>query len=390
MELSTQHHEMGKYSLRWKDHVKVTAITANRFLKDWTDVHHVRLTLYNNVKNTEELHFILYSQNSSSRDDDYYVVKFTLDWVGPRELEWTKEQFGEVRFPLGWDTITSMRFDSQWSKTQQASSDVFFDSLQFFREDGTEIDGFNGLEQYLPSVNHDRTVFYDLKACSVPISLFHAVSIIRHNAKNPIVQLLKSHSESSNFVSSFESSGKSYVITTEAETITVNPGNLDSDKPCTSVKRVSSKKGTVTTYLGCSSVSLSESESDLTVSLFPGGNSYINLKTTPLENSAVSDSAGFSIVKLTGSSITGLNISSCSGIQDFTVSFNGETLDSVGEEKTDSCLTKSFSISINPSMVGDFKISLIKENTLSDARGRHHTEYSVLVVLALFLLYLFI
>jgi len=387
LELSTLHVQLGKYSLRWKDHTSTTSISAKKYMTDWTDVENITLTLYNAVINTEKLYLIIYSENATSSGIDYYQYVIPLNWKGWKTYNLTKKDFGKARYPVGWNAITGITFSANWGNTQNATSDLFFDSMQFWRKDGTEIDGFKGLEQYLPKVSHERKTFYDLDAPSNPTSKRHAVSIIRQNAKDPIVQLLRPHTET-NFVSSFAKSGKSYVIKTKAETITVNLGDTDSVYPCATVTRKSSKKGTTTTYLGCDKIDLVDPNMNLTVTFFPREGSVVSLQTgeSAPEYNATSNSVVFNNVKVTGNKEIGINITTCSRGEIGGVIINGQSADVV--EKTTTldagCIMKSLSINLNtnPSVMGSVIVNL-DDDSISSAS---YTQCSCILLFVLLLL----
>jgi len=388
MELTKDHVKCGQYSMRWKDHVKAKSLSAKKYMTDWSEVDHITLTLYNAVNNTEKLYLIVYSENATNPSIDYYYLTMPLTWLGWKTFNWTKSNFYISRKPMGWNAITGMEFSSAWGHTEQSSSDLYFDSMKFFRADGSEIDGLNGLEHYLPQVNHERKTFFDLNAPSIPTSKSHAVSIIRQNAIDPVVQILKPYTENQ-FISSFTKNGNSYVINTNVETITVDPGDLNSDAPCSIVKRESNTKGTVTTYLACSSISLSESKSGLSVSIFSKEDSFVSFQTanTPPEYDEKSDTVVFKNVKVTGNKNIGITVKSCSSVPGFTVSINGKTAEVISKEYTDKgqCVSMTFSTIVDQSEMGDITV-LLKDLTLSRAS---HIQRSMIVFVSLFLFYLF-
>ena len=289
-----------------------------------------------------------------------------MNFTGWKTFNWTKSNFKIDRWPLGWNSITGVSLSAAWSHTQNATSDLYLDSMMFWRKDGSEIDSTKGLEQYFPKVDHDRRIFYDLNAPSNPASKRHAVSIIRQNVSDPIVQVLRPHTETK-FISSFSQSGKSYVIETKTETITVNPGDLESEAPCSSVtRRQTNKKGTLeTTQLACKSISLSDSDRKLTIVLFSTEGSVISLQqkgdSVPKYNSA-EESVTFENVKLPGKKTIGLNVTACSGVNGLSVQFNGKPADVLKGESTDknNCLTETFTIKLDasPCATGDLTVIL--------------------------------
>jgi len=286
-----------------------------------------------------------------------------LNWTGWVTFNWTKDDFRTARWPIGWDSITGMTFSSSWGNTQNSTSDLYFDSLRFFRKDGSEIDGYIGLEQHLLKVDHDRKTFYDLNAPSIPTSKSHAVNIIRQNAENSIVQVLKPYTEG-NFISSFTKTGKTYVINTQIETITIDPGNLESDKPCAVVRRKFFKnESTATTYLACKNISLSESKSDLSVLLYSEDeDSFISLQTSDSlpDYSSKSGTVVFNNIKVTGNKNIGIRVKSCSGFPGFTVSINGKKADVTDKKESGKCVTMTFSIKPKSFEMGDITV-LLKE-----------------------------
>jgi len=390
MELSKDRVKTGSYSMRWKNHLKPTSVSTTKYMTDWSDVDRVTLTLYNAVSNTEKMYFIIYSENASSSGIDYYYYIMPLNWTGWKTYNWTKSDFKISRWPMGWNAITGMIFSSSWSNTQQESSDVYFDSMMFWDKKGVEIDGRKGLEQHLPKVSYDRTTFYDLNAPSNPTSKRHAVNIIRQNAKNPVVQVLRPLT-GTNFITSFTQSGKSYVIKTKTETITVNPGDVESDVPCATVTRKSNKKGTVTSYLGWKEINLFESEVNLTVLLFPEEDNVMSFQTensTPVYN-ATEKTVVFDRVKAPGKKKIGINVTACSKVDGLTVFINGIYADVVGKKKKDKngCVIKSFStnLNLNPSVMGNLTVVL---KDLKKPSSASHIRYSVVLFLIFFLIYL--
>jgi len=389
MELSKDHVKIGQYSMRWKDHTVTTGTSTKKYMNNWTEVDRITLTLYNVVQNTEKLYLIIYSENATSPLTDYYYYVMPLDWTGWKTFNWTKTDFKISRSPMGWDSITGLSFSAAWGHTELSSSDVYFDSMRFWRKDGTEIDGLGGLEQLLPEVNYDRKTFYDLNAPSIPTSKSHAVSIIRQNAKNPIVQLLRPYTESK-FVLSFSKVGDSYSILTAAESITITPGDSASVAPCAKVTRASNKIGTINSYLGCKAVVLTESKPNITLSLFPKEGSVISFQTansTPVYD-AESETVVFNNVKVPGGKVIGINVSSCSGFDGFTVFVNGMKANVTGRYNIDidSCVLMEFSIKVNPSVMGNITV-LLKDTSLSSAS---HIQHSIIIILTLLLFSLFI
>jgi len=398
MVLTEQHVRTGRMSMRWKDHKNVNNVDAKKFMNDWTEVDHITLTLYNAVQNSEVLSLILFSQNAATTREDYYSLAFPLSWTGWHVFNWTKNNFTTVGTPLGWDAITRVVFNSAWEGKQSETSDLFFDSMMFWRKDGTEIDGLNGLEQYLPKVTHERKTFYDLKAPSIPTSKTHAVSIIRQNAQDPIVQLLRPYTEDT-FINSFSKSGNSYVIETAIETINVDPGNLESGLPSATVTRTSATKGTTTTYLGWESVELLEPETNTTVSFFFKDGSPISLQT----GTAVYDFKLYTItfknVKIMGNKDVGINVTSCTGFKSFSVFKYASCPESMQSSiscgqmgSIDSipvagdCASMLFTIENFIPDVGDFEVSL----SMHEISGANHLQMSTMVFLILFLLYVFV
>ena len=366
MELSTEHVKMGKYSMKWKDHTKKTGVQTKKFMTDWTNVDRITLSLYNVVNNTEILYFVIFSENLTTSGEDYYYLTIPLNWTGWKIFNWTKNDFRSSKWVMGWDCITKVRFSASYASTQCESSELYFDSMQFWREDGSEIDSLKGLQQYLPKVDHDRKTFYDLNAHSNPTSILHAVSIIRQNAVNPVVQLLKPCTETK-FVSSFshQSGDKSYLIKTTSETITINPGDLESEAPCASVKRTREEK-IVTTMLACQDVTFVYSELDLTVVLFSADGSVISIQSdnSEAEFDSSTKTISFKNVKIPGNNkVIGMNVSVCSSnAHEVECNVNGKSAKVVSEKSSDNkgCVKKSFSMKFKgvPYEVVDLSIVL--------------------------------
>jgi len=379
LELTTDHVKTGKYSMRWKDHTKPGSTSTKKFMTDWSDVEYVTLSLYNVVVNTENLVFILFSQNSSSSGDDYYSYNIYLNWTGWKTFNLTKSNFTVSRYPVGWDSINEIRLSAAWSGTQNATSDLYLDSMMFWRKDGTEIDSFKGLEQFIPQVSHSRKTFYDLNAPSNLGSRHHAVSVIRQNTADPIVQVLRPHTET-NFVSSFtQSDDKTFVIKTKSETVTVNSGDLESDYPCSTVTRKANEKGTVTTTnLACERVSLTDSNNkDLTVSFYSTEGSVISLQKGGSASfyDDVEESITFENVKLPGKKKIGIDVRVCSRVNGLSVMFNGKYADILKEKSNDKndCVTESFSIKLDasPFAKGNLTVFLKDMNNLDGASNVH-------------------
>jgi len=365
MELSQDYVKTGEYSMRWKNHVKTKSVSAKRYMADWTEVENITLSLYNAVKNTENVYFLIYSENSTTLWTDYYYYIIPLNSTGWKYFNLKKSDFKTNNYPIGWDAITGLTFSGSFNNGQCESSDVYFDSIMLWRKDGTEIDALNGLEQHLPKVNSARTTFYDLNAPSNPTSKSHAVNIIRQKAGIPIVQLLRPYT-GTNFVSSFTQSGKSFVIKTQTETVTVNLGDSESETPCATVTRNSSKRGTITSYLGCPSINLSENSSNVTVLIFSREDSIVSFQTKgslPQYNRD-SNTVVFDNVKVNGDKEIGVNVTCCSDmdLEASKVFINGKQLIDTGKRdlRQDGCVTRSFKIklNLNPSVTGSIKVTL--------------------------------
>jgi len=75
-ELSKDYVKLGKYSMRWKNHTKTVKMTSKKFMKDWTEVDKISMTLYNVVENTEILYFMAFSETQLPRRVVFTAIEY--------------------------------------------------------------------------------------------------------------------------------------------------------------------------------------------------------------------------------------------------------------------------------------------------------------------------
>lgn len=132
--LSTDIKQKGASSTRWA-HGSSDNLTLRNPPADWSAYNHLALWVHS--ERATGTRFLLYigSEDERSKGPDYYSRMFTLYFTGWKRYEFSLEDLGKARHPLGWDHITQVRFTaSGWGNTPHPEAVVRIDDVVLTKE----------------------------------------------------------------------------------------------------------------------------------------------------------------------------------------------------------------------------------------------------------------
>ena len=199
------------------DHGSTNQITKTKFPTDWTLMQKISFWVYNEAVNNETITIVFNSENSTSTGIDYFTTSFKLNFVGWNLFSFNKTQFGRVRSPIGWNSITGITFSCSWTLSCVPGTNIYLDEMQVFDSNGNVIPDIKNPGLSVVSQDTKSKQFIVADAPNNPATSYHPVAISKITTNGSFywnhVLVAGDTTKSASFVASHGDSYSNYTIT---------------------------------------------------------------------------------------------------------------------------------------------------------------------------------
>lgn len=134
-ERSERNVKEGKYSARWADLPKNGAVSTEKIPHDWTGYNALSVWIYSEKNTRQEVILILDSRSDPAKFS-YLSEKFTVDWIGWKEVTIPFAVMGKTREPAGFGKIDRITFNAGgWGITAHPDSVLHLDAITLRKGD---------------------------------------------------------------------------------------------------------------------------------------------------------------------------------------------------------------------------------------------------------------
>lgn len=119
----------------WRDHTETDVIKCKFDAADLSVFDTLTFTIDSAVANGAGLVLVLRSENPNSDGQDYYFMRLTVDWTGPKRFEIDRAALGVARSPVGWHQIEALEVWAEgWGNQPKPDTSLVVSDFVFSRK----------------------------------------------------------------------------------------------------------------------------------------------------------------------------------------------------------------------------------------------------------------
>ncbi|MBC2602721.1 carbohydrate binding domain-containing protein [Puniceicoccus vermicola] len=132
LKKTTSEVKEGDFSYRWdaadSSYFRIDQLAS----EDWSDFNGISFWLYSEEDNGASIAIGAYGAQGAdgSSGDSYYVYRFTVDWVGWKEIQVELDDFIPVRGPDGWSSVSYLKVMSNYGTKPIPGTVLYFNGLK--------------------------------------------------------------------------------------------------------------------------------------------------------------------------------------------------------------------------------------------------------------------